>query len=92
MAPNSLLFDFLGRRVSHGAGVKLSFAAVPQIHDGLVDVQQNHGGPGAQAAAVARHLQQVAFCRHLAPHTVQTPLTWVHGKRSHDQANVSLLF
>lgn len=68
-------------RVSHAASVQLRLAAVPQVDDGLVDVEQDHGGSGAQAAAVARHLQQVALHRHLAPHTVQTPLTWTQVKQ-----------
>ena len=73
---DSLFFDLERGRVAHAAGVQLRLAAVPQVDDGLVDVEQDHGGSGAQAAAVTRHLQQVALHRHLATHAVQTPLTW----------------
>lgn len=64
------------RSVSDVARVQLRLAAMPQVDDGFVDVEQDHGGPRAQAAAVAGHLQKVALHRHLAPHAVQAPFAW----------------
>lgn len=72
----SLLFDPEGGGVADAPRVLLRLAAAPQVDDGLVDVEQNHGSSGAQAAAVAGHLQQVAFHRHVPTHTVETPFTW----------------
>lgn len=78
---HSLLLDLQSGRVSDAASVQLRLAAVPQVDDGLVDVQQDHGGSGAKAAAVTGHLQQVALHRHFTTHTVQTPLTWIEMSR-----------
>lgn len=61
--------------------MQLRLAAVPQVDDGLVDVEQDHGGSGAQTAAVTRHLEQVALHGNLAPHAVQTPLIWMQIRR-----------
>lgn len=66
--------------VSDVARVQLRLAAVPQVDDGFVDVEQNHGGPGAQAAAVAGHFQKVALYRHLAPDAVQAPFAWTRTR------------
>lgn len=51
---------------------------MPQVDEGLADTQQHHRDPGAQAAAVTGHLQQVALHLHLPTHTVQTPVIWGH--------------
>lgn len=56
----------------------LCLAAMPQVDDGFVDVEQDHGSSGPQAAAVADHLQQVALHGHFTTHTIETPLTWNH--------------
>lgn len=77
---HSLLLDLERRRVSDTARVQLRLAAVPQVDDGLVDIQQDHGGSGAQAAAVRGHLQQVALHWHLTPHTVQAPFAWTQTR------------
>lgn len=53
---NSLLLDLVCCSVSNIARVQLRLAAIPQVDDGIVDVEQDHGGPRAQAAAVAGHL------------------------------------
>lgn len=70
---HSLLLDLERSLISHAACMQLRLAAVPKVDESFVDVEHNHGGSGAQAAAVAGHLQQVALHWHLAPHTVQTP-------------------
>lgn len=77
---HSLLFDPECGGVAHAPRMHLCLAAVPQVDDGFVDVEQNHGSSGAQAAAVAGHLQQVAFHRHVPTHTIEAPFTW---KRKH---------
>ncbi len=73
---HSLFFDFAGGGVCHLPCVCLRLAAMPQVDEGLADAQQHHRDPGAQAAAVTGHLQQVALHLHLAPYTVQTPVIW----------------
>lgn len=73
---NSQLLDLVRCSVSNVARVQLRLAAVPQVDDGFVDVEQDHRGPGAQAAAVAGHFQEVALHRHLAPDAVQAPFAW----------------
>ena len=72
---NSLFLDPLCSSASHGVRVRLRLAAVPQVQDGLGDVQEDHGGPRTQAAAVTRHLQQVALDGDLPADAVQAPLT-----------------
>ena len=73
---HSLLFDFVSSGACHLSSVCLRLAAMPQVDEGLADAQQHHRDPGAQAAAVTGHLQQVALHLHLPPHTVQTPVIW----------------
>lgn len=73
---HSLFFDFVGGGVCHLPCVWLRLAAVPQVDKGLANAQQHHRDPGAQAAAVTGHLQQVALHLHLPSHTVQTPVIW----------------
>lgn len=87
---HSLLLYLKSGRVSNTAGVKLRFAAVPQVDDGLVDVEQDHGGSRAKAAAVTSHLQQVALHRHFTTHTVKTPLTWLEQVSVSDRKFLSL--
>lgn len=77
---DSQLLDLVRCSVSDIARVQLRLAAVPQVDDGFVDVEQDHGGPGAQAAAVASHFQQVALHRHLAPDAVQAPFAWTQTR------------
>lgn len=72
----SLLFDPECGGVADAPRVRLRLAAVPQVDDGIVDVEQEHGRSGAQAAAVAGHLQQVAFHGHFTTHAVEAPVTW----------------
>lgn len=74
----SLFFNLESRRVPHAAGLQLCLAAVPQVNHRLVDVEQDHGGSGAQAAAMTRNLQQMALYWNLTPDNVQTPLIWRH--------------
>ena len=62
----------------------LGFASVPQVDEGFVDVEDDHGRPGPQAAAVTGHLQQVPFHGHFSAHTVQPPLA-CRGHRWHSQ-------
>lgn len=72
---HSLLFNLVRSSAAHVLRVRLGFAAMPQIYAGFGDVQQNHGGARAQAAAVTHHLQQVALYWLLAPHAIQPPVT-----------------
>lgn len=39
-----LLFDLVGSGSAHVPCVCLGFAAMPQVHTGFGDVEQNHGG------------------------------------------------
>lgn len=71
---HSLFLDFICRSPSDLLCVGLGFASVPQVDEGFMDVEDNHGCPGPQAAAVTGHLQQVALNGHLSTHTVQPPL------------------
>lgn len=73
-AVHSLLFEFVGAGARHIPRVLLGFAPVPQVDESLAAVQQHHGDPGAQTAAVADHLQQMALHCHLPSHAVQTPV------------------
>lgn len=73
-SPHSLLFDLVGGGAAHVPCVCLGLAAMPQVHAGFGDVEQNHGGARAQAAAVTHHLQQVALYWLLSPHAVQPPV------------------
>lgn len=72
---HSLLLDPECGGVAYAPRVHLCLAAMPQVDDGFGDVEQNHGSAGAQAAAVAGHLQQVTFHRHIPTHTVEVPFT-----------------
>lgn len=70
----SLLFDLVSSGAAHVLRVCLGLAAVPQVHAGFGDVEQNHGGARTQAAAVTHHLQQVALYWLFSSHTVQPPV------------------
>lgn len=71
-----LFFDLIGSCACHLSRVCLGLAAMPQVDEGLADTQHHHGDAGAQATAVAHHLQQVALHCHLPSHAVQAPVIW----------------
>lgn len=56
-ARHSLFFYFIGCCSSYILGVRLCFAAMPQVDEGFVDIEDNHGCPGPQAAAVTRYFK-----------------------------------
>lgn len=78
----SLFLDFISGSPPNLLRVALSFASMPQVNEGLVYVQNHHGSPGPEAAAVTGHLQQVPFHGHFSPHTVQSPFT-CRGQQRH---------
>ena len=82
MCDHSLLFDLVSSSAPHVPCVHLSLAAVPQVHVGFGDIQQNHGGPRAKTAAVTHHLQQVALYWLLSSHTVQAPVIYTKVKQT----------
>lgn len=71
---HSLLFEPVGGDTRHLPRVRLGFAAMPQVDEGLADSQQHHGNSGAQTAAMTGHLQQVALHLHLPSNAVKTPV------------------
>lgn len=73
-AQHSLFFDFICCSPSNLLRVGLGFASVPQVNEGFVYVEDNHGSPGPQATTVTGHFQQVSFHGHFSSHTVQPPL------------------
>lgn len=87
---NSQLLDLVRCSVSDVTRVQLRLAAVPQVDDGFVDVEQDHGGPRAQAAAVAGHFQKVALHRHLAPDAVQAPFAWTRTREGRQTVELLL--
>ena len=72
---HSLFFDFICCSPSNLLRVGLGFASVPQVNEGFIYVEDNHGRPGPQATTVAGHFQQISFHGHFSSHTVQPPLT-----------------
>ena len=79
---HSLVLDLIGRSPSDLLRVGLGFAPVPQVDEGFVDVENDHGRPRPEAAAVTGHLQQVPLHGHLSAHTVQPPLA-CRGRQRH---------
>lgn len=79
---HSLFFDFICCGPSDLLRVGLGFASVPQVNEGFIYVEDNHGSPGPQATTVTGHFQQIPFHRHFSAHTVQPPLA-CRGQQRH---------
>lgn len=76
---HSLFLDLICSSPSNLLRMALSLASMPQVNEGLVYVQNNHGSPGPQAATVTGHLQQVPLHGYLSSHTIQSPFTCRDG-------------